>query len=110
MEKGTGIIIKARKSFESETWVNLYNALIFPCISYFIHIWANTVSVYLQRLYILQKKIIRIICEIHPRTHTELLCKPLHALDVDPIRDYYIAVCMYRLIKMYAARYGCKHV
>ena len=27
--KGTGIIIKARKSFESETLLNLYNALIF---------------------------------------------------------------------------------
>ena len=28
--KGTGIIIKTRKSFESETLLDLYNALIFP--------------------------------------------------------------------------------
>ena len=30
--KGTGIIIKARKAFESETLLNLYNALILPHI------------------------------------------------------------------------------
>ena len=37
--KGIGIIIKARKSFESDTSLNLYNALILPHISYCIHIW-----------------------------------------------------------------------
>ena len=68
--KGTGIIIKARKSFETETLLNFYNALIFPHISYCIHVWGNTASVHLNRLYVLQKKIIRIIYGVRPRTHT----------------------------------------
>ena len=54
--EGTGIIIKARKSFETETLLNLYNALIFPYISYCIHVWGTTASVHLHRLYVLQKK------------------------------------------------------
>ena len=36
--KGIGIIIKAHKSFESETLLNLYNALILPHISYSIQV------------------------------------------------------------------------
>ena len=95
--KGTGIIIKARKSFESETLLNLYNALILPHISYCVHIWGTTASIHLQRLYVLQKKIVRIICGVHPRTHTEPLYKALHVLNVEQIRDYSIALFMYKL-------------
>ena len=39
--KGIGIIIKARNLFESETLLNLYNALIFPHISYGIQVWGQ---------------------------------------------------------------------
>ena len=95
--KGTGIIIKARKSFESETLLNLYNALILPHISYCAHIWGTTASIHLQRLYVLQKKIVRIICGVHPRTHTEPLYKALHVLNVEQIRDYSVALFMYKL-------------
>ena len=44
--KGAGIIIKARESFETETLLNLYNALIFPHISHCIHVRV------IQRLFI----------------------------------------------------------
>ena len=65
--KGTGIIIKARKSFESEILLHLYNALILPHISYCVHIWGTTASVHLHRLHVLQKKIVRIICGVNQR-------------------------------------------
>ena len=97
--KGTGIIIKARKSFESETLLNLYNALILPHISYCVHIWGTTASFHLHRLHVLQKKIIRIICGVHPRTHTEPLYRVLHVLNVDQIRDYSTVIFMYKLKK-----------
>ena len=96
--KGTGIIIKARKSFETETLLNLYNALIFPPISYCIHVWGTTASIHLQRLYVLQKKNIRIICGVRPRTHTEPLYKALDILNIDQVRDYSIALFMYKLM------------
>ena len=95
--KGSGIIIKARKSFESETLLNLYNALILPHISYCVHIWGTTASIHLQRLYVLHKRIVRIICGVHPRTHAEPLYKALHVLNVEQIRDYSIAQFMYKL-------------
>ena len=95
--KDTGIIIKARKSFESETLLNLYNALIFPHITYGIHVWGTAAAVHLHRLHLFQKKIIRIICGVPPRTHTDPLYKDLYILNIDQIRDYSIALFMYKL-------------
>ena len=54
--KGTGIITKARKSVESETLLNLYNALIFPHITYGIYVWGTAAAVHLHRLHLFQKK------------------------------------------------------
>ena len=48
--KGTGIIIKTRKSFESETLLNY--ALIFPHITYGIHVWGTAAAVHLHRLHL----------------------------------------------------------
>ena len=69
--KGIAIIIKARKSFESETLLNLYNALFVPDISYGIQVWGTAAALHLDILHVLQKKIIRIVCGVHPRTHTQ---------------------------------------
>ena len=90
--EGISIIIKARKSFESETLLNLYNALILPHISHGIQVWGTAASIYLHRIYVLQEKIVRIVCGVHPRTHTEPLYKSLNILNIDQIRDYSIAL------------------
>ena len=94
--KGIGIIIKSRKSFESETLLNLYNALILLHISYGIQVWGTAASIHLHRLYVLQKKIVRIFCGVHPRTHTEPLYK---SLNIDQIRNYSMVLFMYKLTK-----------
>ena len=60
--KGIAIAIKGRKSFESETWINLYNTLKFPYISYAIHIRGEAASIYSYRIYVLQKIIVRYVC------------------------------------------------
>ena len=99
MAKGIGIILKARKSFESETLLNLYNALICPHISCGIQVWGTAASIHLHRLYVLQKKTVRIICGVHPRTHTEPLYESLIILNIDQIRDYSIALFLYKLTK-----------
>ena len=54
--KGIGIIIKARKSFESKTLLNLYNALILPHISHGIQVSGTAASIHLHRLYVFTEK------------------------------------------------------
>ena len=65
--KGTGSIIKSRKSFETKTLLHLHNALIFPHISC-IHVWGTTASVHLHR--------------------------PSEKIFVDQVRDYCIELFM----------------
>ena len=92
--KGTCIIIKARKSFESESLLNLDNALIFPHITYGIHVWRTAAAVHLHRLHLFQKK----KCSYRLwRTHTDPLYKNLKILNIDQTSDYSIALFMYKL-------------
>ena len=95
VSKSIGIIIKARKSFDNDTLLNLYNALILPHISYCIQVWGTAASVHIERLHVLQKKIVRMICGVHPRTHT--LFQLLHLLSINQIRDYFAAIFMYKM-------------
>ena len=77
--------------------LNLYNALIFPHKTYGIHVWGTAAAVHLHRLNLFQKKIVRIICGVSPRTHTDPLYKDLKIFNIDQIRDYSKALFMYKL-------------
>ena len=68
--KSTGIIIKSRQFFLSNTLCTLYNSLILPYLQYCSIIWASTYSSHLQPLFRLQKKALRIITHSPPHAHT----------------------------------------
>ena len=52
--------------------------------------------IYIDCIYF-RKKIVRIICGVPPRTHTDPLYKDLKIFNIDQIRDYSIALFMYEL-------------
>ena len=97
ISKGIGIIIKARKYFNSETLLSLYNTLILPFISYCIHVWGTAANVYSSKIHILQKKIARIIVGVPPRTHSQPLFDKLKIMTIYQIYRYYVGVFMYKL-------------
>ena len=97
VSKGTGIIIKARKYFNTTTLLNLYNTLILPFISYCIHVWGAAAEIHLNKIHILQKKIIRIISGVRPRTHTKPFFDEFKVLTVHQLYNYYVGVFMYKL-------------
>ena len=59
--------------------------------------WGNTYKTYLNKLLILQKKIIRIIAGVKPRNHTEPLFKALNILNVFNINKYLIGRFMFHV-------------
>ena len=85
ISKGIGVIIKARKYFNHETLLSLYNTMILPFLSYCVHVWGAASAVHLERIYILQKKIVRIICGVAPRTHSRPLFDRLGILKMNQI-------------------------
>jgi len=53
----------------------LYNSLILPYLNYCVNIWDNTFVTHLQKIVILQKRIIRMIAGAKRLDHTSPLFK-----------------------------------
>ena len=97
VSKNIGIILKARRVFDKHTLLSVYYSLIYPYLTYCIQVWGSTYQSHLSKLIILQKKIVRIIQGVPPRTHTEPIFSELNILKVSNLYNYSIALFMYKL-------------
>ena len=95
--KGIGIILKARKLFDRETLITLYYSFIYPYLQYCNHVWGNTYITYLQKLYILQKRIVRIIAGVKPREPSAPIFEDLKILSIFDINIYVIGKFMFEV-------------
>ena len=66
--KGIGIISKVRKYVNKSTLLELYYSFIYPYLTYCNHVWGLSCKSYMDALVKLQKRAIRIIAGVHPRT------------------------------------------
>ena len=96
VSKALGIILKARKVFNTITLLSLYNALILPYLTYCIHVWGNAYPTNLKKIAILHKKVVRIISGSKPKTHSEPLFKMLGILNFKELFVYYIGMFMFK--------------
>ena len=94
--KGIGIITKARKVFDYETLLSLYNSLIYPYITYCIHAWGNAFPTHIKPIVLLQKKAVRIINGVPPRSPTEILFKESDILKIDEVFKYSMGIFMFK--------------
>ncbi len=74
----------------------LYYAHVLPHLMYCTNIWANTYSTHLLPLFILQKKIIRVITNNNYFAHTQPLFKQNKILKLFDINKLQIAIYMYK--------------
>ena len=95
MSKGIGIIIKVRKMFNETTLLSLYSSLILPYISYCIYIWGKAYDTHLKNVLVLQKKVLRVIAGVPPRTHTDNLFVQFDIFPVKKLYVYNIDIVMY---------------
>ena len=95
--KGIGVIIKLRKFLNNESLRSLYFAFIYPYLMDCNHIWGNACSVYLNKLNVLQKKVVRIMAGVKPRASTANLFDNLNIMRVNDLNIYLIAQVMYQV-------------
>ena len=96
ISKSIGVILRARKVFNKSTLLMLYYSLIYPYLTYCVQVWGSTYDSHKKRLIILQKKIVRIICGVPPRTHTGPLFEQLNILRINYVYFYNVALFMYK--------------
>ena len=61
ISSGLGIITKGRNYLNRETMLKVYNASVFPYLTYCVEVWGTVPKKYLDPLIKIQRKIVRII-------------------------------------------------
>ena len=98
LAKCAGILIKARKKLPKLSLINLYHCFAYPYLIYCNHVWGNNYPTKLERLIIMQKKLIRIITCSPYGAHTEPLFYANKILNIKYINFYVVSVFMYNCV------------
>ena len=100
ISKTLGILCKVRHLLPLVGTRTLYMSLVEPYINYCNLVWAQPdPTVYLDRIFRIQKKYCRIITFSDFRAHSEPLFKKLSILNVYQMYKYQIALFMYKNMK-----------
>ena len=79
----------------SSSLLTLYSSLILPYLNYGILAWGNTHKFLLDRLLLLQKKSLRIICNTNARSHTNQLFLHNKILKIEDLYSFQLGQFMY---------------
>ena len=80
----------------SRTLFTLYNALILPHLTYSILLWGNSLPTYTDKLFILQKRAVRILLRVSPYTHALPLFHHYKILTLKDHYNYQLGIFLYR--------------
>ena len=90
VSKTLGVLFRLRNLLSIEARINLYYALIYPYIMYCILVWGKTYDSHLNRLILLQKKIVRIITNSAYDAHTLPLFYQTKILKIKDVYKYFL--------------------
>ena len=80
MSKGVGIICKARTLLPQYSLKTIYRAIVEPYMTYCIEVWGHTYGTYTNKLFMLQKNLMRLITYSEYDAHTTPLFKSMQLL------------------------------
>ena len=90
LSKCIGLIIKAKKNLPKAALITLYYTFAYPYFTYCIPVWGNSSAGNSDKLFKLQKKMLRIITESKYRAHTDELFRETKILRFQDIYRYSI--------------------
>ena len=96
VSKVVGIINSLKWKLPTGILRNLYNSFILPYLTYCTTVWAGVSSNRLKPIFLLQKRLVRIIAGVHYLAHSSPLFKSLNLLSIYDIYRHQLATLMYR--------------
>ena len=96
LAKNIGLLFKLKYLLPKNVLFMIYNSLVLPYLNYCNNIWGNTYKSHLSKMYILQKKAVRIITNSHVQSPSAPLFKELQILSI------YDLITLNTLIFMYS--------
>ena len=95
VSRNIGVINRLKSHIPSSSLLTLYSSLILPYLNYGILAWGNTHKFLLDRLLLLQKKSLRIICNTNARSHTNQLFLQNKILKIEDLYSFQLGQFMY---------------
>ena len=87
---------KLRRLLDTDTMVTMNYSFIYPYLNYCIHVWGSTYKTYLNKVLLLQKRVVRIISGAQRQAHTKPIFTSLGILDIDKLYEYNLGLMMYK--------------
>ena len=84
---------------DKESLVMLYDSLFVPYLTYCSEIWGNTYKTNINCVYLLQKKVLRIVGNVDYRYYSNVLFKELRILKLFDSIELKTAMLMYKANK-----------
>ena len=97
--KSVGMVIKARQYLNMGALCTLYYSFIYPYLSYCNHVWGCAYATNLKRLFILQKKALRIMYGKNRSEPTDYMFSDLKIIKFPCINSYLIGNFMFKVYK-----------
>ena len=85
ISKVVGVLYKLKDFLPLRILVNLYNTMILPHFSYCLTVWGKCAKYLVDRLFILQKRAIRMVTNSHFLSPTDNLFKKLNILKIQDL-------------------------
>ena len=98
VSNGIGIMYQAREYLNKNSLVNLYNNYTYPYLIYCVEFWVNISKCLLDPLFILQKKILRIITFSWYDVSSQILFTDLNIQPLYNLIQNRIGFMMYKLL------------
>ena len=95
ISKMTGIMAKARHYLSLKTLQSIYDTMIYPYLTYCNIVWTSTYQSRLKSLFMLQKKIVRIMTFAKYKEKSRPLFLSLKILSIYELNIYLMALFMY---------------
>ena len=96
--KAVGVLYKIKNIVPRSVLITLYYSLIYSQLSYCNIVWGNASSHCINKLYVMQKKAVRIITNSNFLAHASPLFSSLHFLKVHDIYKYQVGCFMYKYL------------
>ena len=97
VSRNIAVIFKASNVLNTKSLHSLYCTLILPYLNYCLENWGNTYESNLNKLFLKQKRVIRIINKANFYAHTTLLFKNLNVLKLKDLVLLKTAIFMYKV-------------
>ena len=97
ISKGIDIMYKERHYLNKHTLKKLYHAYIYPYLTYCVEVWGCAFKCHLNSLFLLQRKILRIITFFPYFAHADPLFKSLEILPIDNFFIDRIGLTMFKV-------------